>query len=465
MSATKRICCLLTLLLITILTSQETLAKDFVYNYRGVDFECKIRNGKLFIVGFDKDAAKVMIPAEVKDKNARAYPVVGLDLYSEAALYNTNTIAIEQGITEIEPYCFFYFKKLTNIFIPNSIEKIGKKAFNSKYPPAFTMPSSIKESDLLAGNVVYPKAMATDIIDPLSGIDMSAYLDNPGSSHSAKKVKKEIHAPQEVAITPGTSDIDFNIPIGKTKRENTFCIIIANEEYTQTDTPNVKYAMQDGQTFQNYCFRTLGLPRDNVRFVLNASYLEIKEMLRWIQQVASVYGNDANFLFYYAGHGVPDEKGNCKLIPSDVSINDVHNGLGLKELYDTLGKLTTSNVLVLIDACFSGNDREDVAAVDDLHRGIVRKVKNETVSGNVVVLTAASNTETALSYEEKAHGLFSYYLMKKLQETEGNVTFGELYNYVKKEVMRKSTVVKGKLQTPSVSYSSNLGNKWMNLKF
>lgn len=465
MCVTKRICCLLTLLLITILTSQEILAKDFVYIYRGVYFECKIKKGKLFIVGFDKDAAKVMIPAEVKDKNGRTYPVVGLDLYSEVAFYNTNTVAIEQGVTEIEPYCFFYFRKLTNIFIPNSIEKIGKKAFNSKYPPAFTMPSSIKESDLLAGNVVYPKVMPTDIIDPLSGIDMSAYLDNPASSHSAKKVKKEIHAPQEVAITPGTSDIDFNIPIGKTKRENTFCIIIANEEYTQTDTPNVKYAMQDGQTFQNYCFRTLGLPRDNVRFVLNASYLEIKEMLRWIQQVASVYGNDANFLFYYAGHGVPDEKGNCKLIPSDVSINDVHNGLGLKELYDTLGKLTTSNVLVLIDACFSGNDRGDVAAVDDLHRGIVRRVKNETVSGNVVVLTAASNTETALSYEEKAHGLFSYYLMKKLQETEGNVTFGELYNYVKKEVMRKSTVVKGKLQTPSVSYSSNLGNKWMNLKF
>lgn len=119
----------------------------------------------------------------------------------------------------------------------------------------------------------------------------------------------------------------------------------------------------------------------------------------------------------------------------------------------------------MIDACFSGNDRGDVAALDETHRGIVREVKNEIVTGNVVVLTAASNTETALSYEEQAHGMFSYFLMKKLQETKGDVTFGELYEYVKKSVKRKSTVDKMKTQTPSVSYSSNLEGKWMNLKF
>ena len=161
---------------------------------------------------------------------------------------------------------------------------------------------------------------------------------------------------------------------------------------------------------------------------------------------------------------MPDEKGNCKLMPSDVSINDVNNGFGLKELYSTLGSITSNSVLVLIDACFSGNDREDVAAVDDMHRGIVREVKAEDVTGDVVVLTAASGTETALSFDEKAHGLFSYYLMKKLQDTKGDVTFGQLYDYVKKEVMRRSIVAKGKKQTPSVTCSSKMEENWKNLK-
>ena len=191
----------------------------------------------------------------------------------------------------------------------------------------------------------------------------------------------------------------------------------------------------------------------------------MKSHLTWFQQIAEVYGKDANLIVYYAGHGVPDEKGNCKLMPSDVSINDVNNGFSLKELYSSLGKLTTKSTLVLIDACFSGNDREDVAAVDENHRGIVREVKQEAVTGNVVVLTAASGTETALSYDEKAHGLFSYYLMKKLQQTKGNVTYGELYDYVKKEVMRKSVVSKGKKQTPSVSFSNQISDSWKQLKF
>ena len=227
----------------------------------------------------------------------------------------------------------------------------------------------------------------------------------------------------------------------------------------------MKYAAQDGKTFYNYCMRTLGLGRNNVRVATNASYLDTKAMLHWMEQVAEVYGKKANFLIYYAGHGVPDEKGNCMLVPADVSINDVHNAFSLKELYDMTGRMTSNNVLLLIDACFSGNDRQDVAAVDELHRGIVREVKNEIVTGNVVVMTAATNTETALSYEEKAHGMFSYYLMKKLQETEGNVTFGDLYKYVKTEVMQKSVVMMGKKQTPSVSYSSKLGENWKNLKF
>lgn len=59
----------------------------------------------------------------------------------------------------------------------------------------------------------------------------------------------------------------------------------------------------------------------------------MKEMLKWFGEVADVYGKDANFIVYYAGHGVPDEKGNCKLIPADVSINDVNNGYSLKEIY------------------------------------------------------------------------------------------------------------------------------------
>lgn len=451
------------ILVMAVLCHTQMQAEKFKYTYLGVEFECKTDNGAVSIIGFNRDAAKVVIPAEVSNKRGIKLSVKAVDLYEEVGNYRTNSVAIEPGISEIEEYCFMNFDKLNLIYIPNSIARIGKKAFNKKCSITFNMPSSIKESDLMAGNVVFPKTAERREEDPFAQVDLSRYGDN--SAGQSSQSGYVVEQPKSQGITPGTSDIDYNIPTSNRSRENSFCIIIANENYRQTDTPNVKYAAQDGKTFYNYCLRTLGMPSENVRYVSNASYIQMKTTIEWIQQIGSVYGKDANFIVYYTGHGVPDEKGNCKLIPSDVSINDVNNGFSLKDLYASLGNVSSNSVLLLIDACFSGNDREDVAAVDDLHKGIVREVKSETATGNVVVLTAASGTETALCYDEKAHGLFSYYLMKKLQDTKGDVSYGELYDYVKKEVMRKSIVAKGKKQTPSVTCSNALMNNWKNIKF
>ena len=402
--STKKLLSFIMVLMLAINVSAES----FTYFNRGIAFKCKVKDGKAIITGFDHKTDRVVIPAQVKDKKGRMLPVSTVDLYQIAAIYNTRAVVLEQGITEISNFCFFGFTQLSEIYIPNSIEKVGKKAFNPKTSTKFNMPSTIRESDLLAGNVVYPKAMISSNHDPLAGIDLSNYGDAPAVVKDEVTAVKS-SAPKMAGITPGTSDIDMNIPRSSMSRENTFCLIVANEKYANQDTPNVKYAAQDGKTFEEYCLRTLGLPRDNIRFAINAKYLEMKEMLKWFGEVADVYGKDANFIVYYAGHGVPDEKGNCKLIPADVSINDVNNGYSLKEIYTSLGKLPLNSALVLIDACFSGNDRQDVVALDETHRGIAPVVKQEAVTGNVVVLTAASGTETALAYEEQAHGLFSYF--------------------------------------------------------
>lgn len=451
------------LFFVAILCTQIASAKSFTYRYNGIEFRCKTdKTGKTIIYDFDSHASNVVIPAKVADARGVVCRVDKVSLFSEASRYDASVVAIESGITEIEDYCFYCFPRLVSIVIPNTIERIGKKAFKASQVPKVKTTLNISEADLIAGNVIYTKAV-DNINDALANVNVPREVhEDEADIDNADAVKDAKHPIS--AVAPGTSDVDYNIPMTGSERPNTFCLIIANENYRKSDTPNVRFAAQDGETFHSYCVRTLGLPEENIRMAANASYLQMKSLLDWLLQIGDVYGQDANFIFYYAGHGVPDEGGNCKLIPADVSINDVNNGFSLKELYASLGQLTKNNVLVLIDACFSGNDRGDIAAIDDAHRGIVRKVKQETVSGNVVALTAASGTETALSYDEKAHGLFSYYVMKKLQETKGNVTYGELYDYVKKQVMRKSIVSKSKKQTPSASVSVNMANNWKNIK-
>ena len=82
----------------------------------------------------------------------------------------------------------------------------------------------------------------------------------------------------------------------------------------------------------------------------------------------------------------------------------------------------------------------------------------------MVVFTAAQGDETAWPYAEKGHGLFTYYLLKKLKDTKGDVDYGTLESYIRKEVTRKAAVVNNKAQTPTVSCSPLMNDSWRNLK-
>ena len=51
-------------------------------------------------------------------------------------------------------------------------------------------------------------------------------------------------------------------------------------------------------------------------------------------------------------------------------------------------------------------------------------------------------------------------LCKKLQESKGNVTLGELSDYVRQNVLKRSTVMLNTTQTPTTSSSPKLLTQW-----
>ncbi len=64
-------------------------------------------------------------------------------------------------------------------------------------------------------------------------------------------------------------------------------------------------------------------------------------------------------------------------------------------------------------------------------------------------------------YKEMKHGMFTYFLLKKLQETKGDVTLDELGRYITEQVKQHSIRENGKLQTPAMQvapYSNILIN-------
>jgi len=264
--------------------------------------------------------------------------------------------------------------------------------------------------------------------------------------------------PQMASKAEGAkADVDVNLPASTISNDHSFAVIIANEHYQ--DVAAVPYANNDGTIFAEYCKQSLGLPASNVHLVKDATLNNIKREINWLKQVSDAYKGTARIIVYFAGHGIPDEATrDAYLLPVDGFATDITTGYSLQELYATLGNLRAKSVTVFLDACFSGSMRDGNMLASA--RGVAIKAKNTAPKGNMVVFSAATGEETAYPYKEKQHGLFTYYLLKKLQLSKGSISLGELQSYIADEVAKRSIVVNGKSQTPTVSSSANIGEGW-----
>lgn len=255
------------------------------------------------------------------------------------------------------------------------------------------------------------------------------------------------------------SDVDRDIPQTDKKADITFALIISNEEYKQAE--NVPYALNDGKVFEQYCKLALGLPEKHVTHIENASLSDIKYQLNKIASICDAYEGTAKIIVHYSGHGIPDEKtGEGYILPVDGYVNDPTTALKLSDLYSTLGNMNTKNTVVFLDACFSGTQKSgDMLASA---RGVAIKVKKDAPSKNLVVFSAAQGDETAYPYAEKQHGLMTYFLLKKLQESNGKATLGELSDYITTNVKKIAIVENGKAQTPTTT-ADPTNNIWRNI--
>lgn len=283
------------------------------------------------------------------------------------------------------------------------------------------------------------------------------YADNVRESQPEQILPQ---AATQTKIKERTSDIDKDIPVTKDENGNTFVLIIANEDYAFVD--NVEYALNDGRAFKEYCEKTLGVPERQIWHYENASLGILSSGVNKMVQAMRIFDN-ANAIVYYCGHGIPDEKTNeAYIIPVDGNGTDINSCYSLNKLYKTLGESNTAHVTYFLDACFTGANREGSMLV--AARGVAREPKKETIQGNTVVFSAASADETAMPFKEKGHGLFTYFLLKKLQETKGNLTYGELADYITEKVKRESFLSNDKPQNPVVATSPNLSKDWKSMK-
>lgn len=256
-------------------------------------------------------------------------------------------------------------------------------------------------------------------------------------------------------------DIDTRIPVNSEVKDKTFVLVISNENYKHEES--VPYALNDGEVFAVYCEKALGVPNRNIKRLADATLNDMNHELDWLSQVVKAFDGEASVMVYYSGHGMPDENNKeAYLLPVDGYSTDPGSGLSTKLLYDRLNSLQSKRTIVFLDACFSGAKRDGSMMASS--RGVALKVKNEPVKGNLVVFSAAQGNETAYPYKGHQHGMFTYFLLDKLNQTGGRVTLGELSDYVTKQVKQNSILENGKSQTPVIAAAST-NTEWRNWEF
>lgn len=264
------------------------------------------------------------------------------------------------------------------------------------------------------------------------------------------------------------SDVDINIPITSNKRDNTFVLIIANENYKTeaTNISSVPFAINDGEIFKEYCIKTLGIPEHNTRIIKDASKGLIEGGIAWLKKglnLPAMDGGKMKGIVYYCGHGDHDTKTKEPyIIPTDGQTSIPSTCYSLNKLYRDLSATNAESVTYFIDACFSGTGKDGSMLL--AARGIAQAPKDDIIEGNTVVFAASTGDETAIPYTEKQHGMFTYYLLKKLQESQGNISYGDLADYIITSVQR-SSFISNKSQTPTVGTGLGVQDTWEQLTF
>ena len=282
-----------------------------------------------------------------------------------------------------------------------------------------------------------------------------------------KTVIKGIDENKELTIKGLNSLVDKNIPINE-KVKKRFALVIGNEDYSTYQTSlsseqNVDYAVNDATIFKQYCLNTLGVKEENMFDLINATSGMMNQKIDLITKLVKKSGKKSELIVYYAGHGFPDELTKVPyLIPVDVSASNLSTAIKLDDFYQKLANTNASKITIFLDACFTGGGRNSGLVAS---RGVKVKPKEGTLNGNIVVFSASSAEQSSLPYHDEGHGIFTYFLLKKFQETNGNFTLGELSEYLEQKVSMQSLRVNEKEQDPTVNTSSKVVNDWRNWKF
>jgi hypothetical protein len=245
-------------------------------------------------------------------------------------------------------------------------------------------------------------------------------------------------------------------PNSKTKRTNAVAVVIGIENYSYF--AKAPYAENDARIIASYFKNTLGIPDVLVYTSEQARGYFFDNMLNLeYGELKSKVANGASDVFiFFSGHGIPSLTGeHIYLMQSDSKKDRLSNqGYSLTVFYENLQHLGARNVIVFLDACFSGVTRQSEKIQSENLLGMKSANASSTLKDPWInnpsfsIFNSSASDAISFAYDKSMTGLFTYFVCRGLQgEADLNfdkeITTGELEQYIQKEVMQTSRKIGG----------------------
>jgi hypothetical protein len=247
------------------------------------------------------------------------------------------------------------------------------------------------------------------------------------------------------SVTPGVYVLGAPQP-------QAYALVVGIEKYR--DVPPPVGARADAQEFARLAVRTLGVPEDHVRLLLDehATRGDLEKALAWLELNVQVGGR---VYFFYSGHGAPDAvSGSAYVLPYDGDPSALdQTALPLAKLTERLSKTKASDSLAFVDACFSGAGGRSV--LPQGARPLVR-VQAPAAARGVALLASAASSEIASAMPDGSNGLFTKYLLEALGGAAGDldgdyqISLEELRRFIEPRVSREARL-QNRVQTPTLT--------------
>ncbi|MDF1547831.1 MAG: caspase family protein, partial [Bacteroidales bacterium] len=371
-----------------------------------------------------------------------------------------------------EDYCLDAFEKgyiqfkIRNLG-PARADNFYAKLVTSDPNKKLTFPDSVKigeigvnQEKIVRVPIIAGKEIASGNVNV--NVNIQAPFNNPVKPFGLLVNTCSFAYKEKVPMNEFNSDIDRDIPVLAKQGNEKFALIIGNEGYANEKTLlsknfNVPYARHDAITFKKYVKNILGVKEDHIILLLDATKKEMYESILMLSDQVGKVKEQAELIFYYAGHGLADTNTLAPyLMPVDISPDKLTEGISVEFLYKNIWESRSVKSMVVMDASFNNGGRNI-----GLRGPSAKKInpRSEVLSGNTVVFNAVSERYTANTLDDMQHGLFTYYFLKELKESKGNIDYLTLSNSVKSKVSEKA-ILSGKEQVPLTIVSVAVRDIW-----